>query len=79
MSGKVKKIKKNTLVKFDYKNLPEEEFEYFKTLFPPNEVYIFLGEIRQMPGHCILLEFRTGKMLSGYHTENFIPLKENEV
>ena len=72
-------MKINTMVKFDYNTLPiEYKEEYIKT-FPENEVYIFMGDIEQMPGHCILCNFKTGKMIIGYHTDNFIPLTEDEI
>jgi len=69
-------ITQNALVKFDYKKLPEEHHEFYP--FKENQVYIFLGEIAQMPGHCIVIEMKSGKIFSGYHTENFTELTEEE-
>ncbi len=34
--------------------------------------FIFLGEIPNMPGHCVVAMFSSGKLLSGYHTDNFV-------
>ena len=71
-------IHKNALVKFDFSDMRDDwKKEYLKT-FKPNKVYIFLGEIFQMPGHCIVVEMKTGKVICGYHTENFIELTEDE-
>lgn len=32
-----------------------------------------------MPGHCVVANHKTGKILSGYHLENFKELKPSEV
>lgn len=37
----------------------------------PGKAYIFLGEIPNMGGHCIVVEKDTGKFHVGYHTELF--------
>ena len=38
--------------------------------------YLFLGEIKNMPGHGIFVSYKTGETLYGYHTENFYLLME---
>lgn len=40
-------------------------------------VFVF-GEINLMEGHCVVAT-SDGKVIWGYHTENFIPLIEDEV
>ncbi len=40
--------------------------------------YIYLGEIPNMPGHCVVLDLKTGRMFTGYHTENFVELNDDE-
>jgi hypothetical protein len=72
-------IKVNTMVKFDYENLPKEYFEIYGKLFPKDETFVFMGELTQMPGHCILCNYNTGKIICGYHIENFIPLTREEL
>lgn len=55
-------------VKFVYEDLPEEYhagYPFFK-----NVRYIYLGEIPNMPGHCIVMD-DDGKHYVGFHTENF--------
>jgi hypothetical protein len=37
-----------------------------------------LGEIKQMPGHCIVVR-KDGKVYWGHHTENFRKAKEEEI
>jgi len=66
-----------SLVKFDFDNM-EERF-HCEYPFTRNDVYVFFGEIPNMPGHCIVADHKTGRIYSGYHTENFIELSEGEV
>jgi hypothetical protein len=46
--------------------------------FKENGVYVYFGEIPNMPGHCIVADHKTGKIYSGFHTENFTELKKDE-
>lgn len=46
--------------------------------FTRKGVYIFFGEIPNMPGHCVVADHQTGKLYSGFHTENFAELSEDE-
>jgi len=39
--------------------------------------YIFLGEIPNMLGHCVISD-KSGKILFGYHLENFTEIPEDE-
>ena len=72
-------MKINTMIKFDYDTMPKVYHnEYLKT-FPKDEIYVFLGDLVQMPGHCITCNFKTGQIICGYHTDNFIQLTEDEV
>lgn len=41
--------------------------------------YLFVGEIPNMPGHCVVVNRKTGKIYSGYHIENFVELEEDEL
>ena len=40
--------------------------------------FIYLGEIPNMPGHCVVVGHESGKIYSGYHIENFRLPTENE-
>ena len=31
-----------------------------------------------MPGHCVVADHRSGKIYSGYHTDKFVELTEEE-
>jgi len=46
--------------------------------FTPDGVYVFFGNIPNMPGHCVVADRKSGRIHSGYHTEWFaeIPLDE---
>lgn len=70
-------MNKNSLVKFDYNLLPKKYYDDYP--FDADDIYVYLGDIKQMPGHCIVVDFKTGKIYCGYHTENFIELTEDEV
>ena len=47
--------------------------------FKKEEAYVFLGEIPNMPGHCVVAERKNGKIHAGYHTESFRELTAHEV
>ena len=73
----VEKIpRKLSLVRFDFEKVPKG-FDR-KYPFKRDRVYIFLGEIVQMPGHCVVADHQTGRLYSGYHTENFVELTDDE-
>ena len=41
-------------------------------------VFVYLGEIPNMPGHCVLAGHNTGRVLSGFHIDHFVELSESE-
>lgn len=44
-----------------------------------DSLFIFLGEIKNMRGHCVVVGYKTGKTYSGFHIENFFEVSEDEV
>lgn len=42
------------------------------------EIVVFMGEIKQMPGHCVIAT-HDGMVHWGYHTEDFVEPTEDEV
>ena len=62
-------------VKFDYNNLPIDYLHDYP--FKKEDVYIFFGEIPNMPGHCIICD-EMGKFHIGYHTDHFYELSQEE-
>ncbi|TWT56293.1 hypothetical protein [Allorhodopirellula solitaria] len=65
-----------SLVRFDFKSVPNDY--HAKYPFMDTRRYIFFGEIPNMPGHCVVADHQTGQLYSGYHTENFVELTEDE-
>ncbi len=70
-----KRPRKLSLVKFEDKRFREKGSR--KNPFKQGRPYVFLGE--NVPGHCIVADHRTGRVYSGFHTENFVELSEDEV
>ena len=66
-----------SLVRFTYGDIPIQDRDDYP--FIEGENCIFLGEIVNMPGHCVVTCIRDGKTYSGYHTFDFIELTEEEV
>lgn len=71
MKKLIKKPKINSLVRFI---IPKEKGEY---PFLDGDTLLFLGEIKNMPEHCIVVN-KNGKIFFGYHTENFIQIKDDD-
>lgn len=46
--------------------------------FTEDYTYVFLGEIPNMDGHCIVAEYYSGRLFSGYHTWMFEEVPEEE-
>ena len=42
------------------------------------EHFVYLGEIPNMPEHCVVAGRQSGKVFSGFHLDNFMELNENE-
>ena len=39
---------------------------------------VYLGEIPNMPGHCVVAGTRSGRIYSGFHIETFIEIDEGD-
>jgi len=63
--------------------LEDEYIDYLKKInderFTCDTSFIYLGEIPNMPGHCVVAGNWTGRIYSGYHIENFRVATEEEV
>ena len=59
----------------------EEGFVPKRTFQPVMYIkrHVFLGEIANMGGHCVVADARTGRVYAGYHTENFAEIPRDEV
>jgi len=47
--------------------------------FIPGHIYVFLGEIPNMDGHCIIADYVTGNIYCGYPTDIFKEIPEEEM
>ena len=65
-----------SLVQFDFEAVPSDY--HAKYPFVEGRSYVFFGEIPNMPGHCVVADRQTGQLYSGYHTENFIEIPDDE-
>ncbi len=64
-------LKINSFVVFDEDSCSKEIYEqYYKSTFPKGKLFVYLGEIKQAKGHCILCDLSTGKIIEMY-TINF--------
>ena len=64
------------LVRFQFELLPAEDHGLYP--FTPGEAYVFFGDIPNMPGHCVVADHKSGRLFSGYHTEWFAELSEED-
>lgn len=65
-----------SLVRFKYDAIPSSY--HAKYPFMDDRSYVFFGEIPNMPGHCVVADHKTGQIHSGYHTENFVEIPDDE-
>ena len=68
-----------SLVYFNFETFPEKYHQEYLKTFKKKHPYVFFGEIPNMPGHCVVIDHYTGEIFSGYHTEDFIEIPEEEV
>ena len=68
--------RKLSLVKFDASRVARGSRRKYP--FRAGAAYVFFGEIPNMPGHCVVADRRSGQIYSGYHTDNFVELTEDE-
>jgi hypothetical protein len=69
--------RKLSLVRFDPRGIPKATRRQYP--FRDRVAYVFLGEIVNMSGHCVVADQKSGKIYSGYHTELFVELQHEEV
>ncbi len=60
-------------------NAPGETFHPDAARLSKDEVYVFLGEIPNMPGHCVVADYATGRIHAGCHTGGFEELSVGEM
>ena len=75
MSDEPQQPRPLSLVRFRFEAIPVEY--HGKYPFTQQRVYVFLGEIANMLGHCIVCDHLTGQIYSGFRTENFVEIEES--
>lgn len=69
--------RKLSLMKFEPENIGSKAEGQLP--FSRGQTYVFLGELENMPGHCVVVEHHSDRAFSGYHTDYFSELGEDEV
>ena len=77
MTRMAKIPRKFSLVRFDIARVARGSRRKYP--FRACEAYVFFGEIPNMPGHCVVAEHKSGRIYSGYHTDNFVELGKDEI
>ena len=75
--AKKSKPRRLSLVRFDFDHITATYHKRYP--FRRKAVYIFIGEIPNMRDHCIVADAKTGKLYSGYHTEDFVEVPKDEL
>lgn len=85
-----KKFSAGTVVVFDptafapeyWNNLPEEKkMQYYGSLGygqPKPKFFVFLCEVRNAPGHCILVSLSDQKIETMQHTDEFREVRDED-
>ena len=65
-----------SLVTFDFTSMSKTFHRKYPLI--AERPYVFLGEIPNMPFHCVVADHLTGQIHSGYHTSNFVEITSEE-
>ena len=76
MKQRYKRPRRSSLVRFSVERLSSRDVKLYP--FKPSKTDVVLGEIPNMPGHCVVADVKTGRVWAGYHTENFQEIPEDE-
>jgi hypothetical protein len=68
--------RKLSRVKFTPRRMTKTQLARYP--FRPAAILVFLGEVSNMPGHCVVADQHTGRVYAGYHTESLIELRQSE-
>ncbi len=69
-----KRLRQFDLVTVDFRDL--QPLDRRKYPFHHDEVMLFLGEVRQMPGHLIVVN-KQGLTFWGYHEDHFVKVPDD--
>ena len=74
MSNKI--IRQYALVKHTEEFIDSMKYQKDHPIMAEN-VFIYFGEIPNMPGHCVVSGHVSGRVFSGFHIENFEEITED--
>jgi len=60
-------------------SLSDEHMNHYKKHLGRADFLLYMGEIPNQPGHCVIFNQDDNKMHVGYHIETFIEMTEGEV
>lgn len=66
-----------TLCKFDFDNAPIDYHREYP--FTVKDIFVYLGDITNMPEHCVVVRTGDNIVFTCYHTDDFIELTEDEI
>ena len=75
MRALMKTPRKLSLVRFNFDALSKHDADF---PFQRDAVYVFLGAIANMPGHCVVADYKTVRSTARY-TRDFVELTDDEV
>jgi hypothetical protein len=70
-------MKVMTMCKFDFSDLPTKFHNEYP--FTKKDVFIYMGDITNMSGHCVVVRTKDNVIFTCYHTDDFVELNEDEL
>jgi len=70
-------MKKLTLCKFVHPDIVNVDKYVYP--FQDGDIFVFLGEIKDMKGHGVFVDIKTHLTYSNYHIDNFVELTKDEI
>lgn len=71
----IKVPRQYSLCRFDFDSFPKD-FDVDRAYpFKREHSYIYLGEIPNMPGHCVVVGHDDGRIYSGYHNVSYADIR----
>ena len=68
----------NSLVKFDddyIKLLSDSGYD----IENKDDMFVYMGEIPNMSGHCVVMDITISKLIISHHTDSFRELRDEEI
>jgi len=73
----MKEPRQYSLVKLDNSNEETKAMlTHYYNEFDGESLFIYMGEMPNMRGHCVIAGYHNGKVYSGYHLEMFVEVED---